>query len=49
MDWQAEYYREKEEKDKLYIACGKLKEQLHEQAKELARCYVKIIELKEEG
>lgn len=47
MDWQAEYLREKEEKDKLYIACGKLKTQLHTQAEELARCYVEIVELKD--
>ena len=47
VNWQSEYLREKEEKSKLYIACGELTKQLHNQALELMECYAEIERLRE--
>jgi len=49
VNWQSEYLREKEEKDRLYIVCGELTKQLHEQAKKLMDSYLAIEKLKKQA
>lgn len=46
MDYQSEYLTQKQAYDKLYIACGELTKQLHEQAVEIGKLYGEIEELK---
>lgn len=49
INWEAEYYREKEEKDRLYIVCSEFKKQLHEQALENAELLSEIERLKNDS
>ena len=46
MDYQSEYNTQQQAYDKLYIACGELTKQLHEQAVEIMGLYGEIEKIK---